>query len=515
MGEPKGLSFRSLLLEICDDLGKEEVEALKFFCSDILPGKKLQDATSAEKFFQLLIEQDRVDEDEQFLVAELLYRIRQYSLLKKLKLTKSAVQAALPTKGTLSPYRQLLYDISEDIGSVEQDEMIFLLNDVLPKRNRENMNMLQLLTHLETQALLSSDNLDTLETICKKISPDLVKKITNYKAENVRLPSQETKPPPDATTSQEESAAEPRSIYHSALESFPCSTGDTSCNYPTQIYYDKAERVSQSLSQLHLRPAPETCCLDGNVEELPVYRMGEKCRGYCVIISNEQFKKKKIRKGTNKDADALLCVFTWLGLEANIYRDQTSSDILKCLQAYQEKDHSNMDCFVCCILSHGESGSVQGSDDQLVPIQKLTKYFTAKKCRSLAKKPKLFFIQACQGNLIQPPALIEEDSATSEQSPPRSIPDVADFLLGMSTVDGFAAFRHVETGSWYIQSLCKNLATLVPRHEDLLSILIKVNEEVSDQVDCSGQMKQMPQPAYTLRKKVIFPVPTEPPPSLI
>lgn len=51
------------------------------------------------------------------------------------------------------------------------------------------------------------------------------------------------------------------------------------------------------------------------------------------------------------------------------------------------------------------------------------------------------------------------------------------------------------------------------RGEDILSILTQVNEDVAIRVNPSGTKKQMPQPAYTLRKKIIFPIPMEPPPS--
>lgn len=94
-----------------------------------------------------------------------------------------------------------------------------------------------------------------------------------------------------------------------------------------------------------------------------------------------------------------------------------------------------------------------------------------------------------------------------------SIPEEADFLLSMATVDGYVSFRHIEEGTWYIQALCSKLQLLVPRGEDILSILTQVNEDVARRVSPSGTKKQMPQPAYTFRRKFIFPIPTAPPPS--
>ena len=60
-------------------------------------------------------------------------------------------------------------------------------------------------------------------------------------------------------------------------------------------------------------------------------------------------------------------------------------------------DHKNFDCFVCCILTHGVLSHLYGTNGKLVPIKDLTSVFQANRCPSLAGKPKLFFLQACQG----------------------------------------------------------------------------------------------------------------------
>ena len=44
------------------------------------------------------------------------------------------------------------------------------------------------------------------------------------------------------------------------------------------------------------------------------------------------------------------------------------------------------------------------------------------------------------------------------------------------------------------------------RGEDILTILTKVNFEVSNKDDKRIMGKQMPQPAFTLRKKLFFPL---------
>jgi Caspase domain len=61
------------------------------------------------------------------------------------------------------------------------------------------------------------------------------------------------------------------------------------------------------------------------------------------------------------------------------------------------KDHVDADCFVLFILSHGENGQICGTDGQRVSIEDVKTYFDGEHCRALLTKPKLFFIQTCQG----------------------------------------------------------------------------------------------------------------------
>ncbi len=57
-----------------------------------------------------------------------------------------------------------------------------------------------------------------------------------------------------------------------------------------------------------------------------------------------------------------------------------------------EEDHSDADCFVCVILSHGKEGVIYGTNGT-IKIDSLVSNFKGDRCESLAGKPKLFFIQ--------------------------------------------------------------------------------------------------------------------------
>ena len=125
------------------------------------------------------------------------------------------------------------------------------------------------------------------------------------------------------------------------------------------------------------------------------------------------------------------------------------------------------------MLSHGEMGCVFGSDGEKVRLRDLTRPFTSGRSPTLTGKPKLFFIQACQGNEYQRGAMahsplqrdndrrgsLEEDAGPVQES----VPWDADFLMGMATVEECKSFRNVKKGSIYIQELCIQLEKAAAR----------------------------------------------------
>ncbi|XP_009876852.1 PREDICTED: caspase-10 [Apaloderma vittatum] len=502
------LKFHQQLLLIDEDLVSEDVAALKFLCADLLPFKKLEHVKSAVDIFQLLMAEEYLNEEDTFLLAELLYRIKCHSLLRKLGYTKEKVQECLHERGRVSLYRQMLYELSENITNEMLTEIIFLLQNYLPKR-WVTLSTLELLIVLEKQGLLAEDNVQVLEEICMKVSPDLLETVNHYKRTKVSLPQQENTLP-----------VKESSLSHIGDIASPQETSIKSVSSPN--YDNRAANLTQGFSEINLKLPGQFSNIENETKKMTSYKMDGPHRGFCLIFNNVHFGGSLLeRKGSCKDAEELERVFTWLGLDVTTYTDRTSQEIEELMRAWQNlQAHKDRDCFICCILSHGESGAIYGKDEKLLSIRRIMSHFTAKKCPQLAEKPKLFFIQACQGKEIQRPVYVEADaqnpglpSTQHSVSPSESIPEEADFLLGMATIDGYVSFRHIEQGAWYIQALCSKLQLLVPRGEDILSILTEVNEDVGRRVDRLGTKKQMPQPAYTLRRKLIFPIPRDPPPS--
>ncbi|NXG48311.1 CASP8 protein, partial [Psilopogon haemacephalus] len=463
------------LLAIGEELDESELASLKFLSQEYIPMKKLEAIQNAQDFFEALQEKGVIEAGNLSFLKELLYRISRIDLLVAhlgSSREEMARELKIPGRTRCSPLsRYLLFQLSEDITKDELDYFKFLLAKELPKcrQSPEAITMmLDIFIDMEKKGILGADNLSMLKSLCAEINISLLKRIEEYE-----------------------------------LNLFGKTNSSDS--------YKEYSQVSHSLSNIL------------SFQQLEAYKMSSRPRGVCLILNNHNFakareavpalRKLRDRDGTDVDAAALRRVFSKLHFTVAEHRDLTAEAMRKTVNVYCCEDHKDKDCFVCCILSHGKKGSVYGVDGQEVPIQELTTSFTGQNCRSLAGKPKVFFIQACQGESTHKGVPIETDSVeqdfsveTDARSQFDCIPAEADFLLGMATLQDYVSYRSRREGTWYIQALCQHLEYSCPRGEDILTILTAVNQEVSKKSCSENADKQMPQPSFTLRKKLIFPV---------
>ncbi|NWT65659.1 CASP8 protein, partial [Prunella himalayana] len=454
--------FHKLLFEVSEALVTEELAALKFLSLDHVPRRKLEAIREPKAFFEVLQEKDMIGAGNVVFLKELLYRIHRIDLLTaQLGSSQREMERELQARGRaqVSAYRQLLYGIAEDLTSDDVKNMKFLLQNQLPKNKlQENASALQVFLEMEINGMIKEDDLTKLKDILQTFRPDLKKRIDAYeekKKEN--YPREEVRYP-----------------------------------VPVSVYPEEKGAEGEAAKQ-HGK----------------IYKMKNNPHGYCLILNNHIFKNPcHNREGTLQDGEAVKRVFKWLQFETVEYMDLEGKKIYDTVHEYSKKDHRNMDCFVCFIFSHGEKDKIKGVDDECVNIDRLVSCFTGTNCPSLAGKPKVFIIQACQGFEHHPSVAVESDSSGHlevDASPLTSIPDKADILIGMATVEDYLCYRSRKTGSVYIQSLCEKMKLLCPLRMDLAAILTEVNNEVARR-ELEG-FKQMPKITSTLLKRLIFEVP--------
>uniref|UniRef100_A0A3P9NFZ7 Caspase 10, apoptosis-related cysteine peptidase n=1 Tax=Poecilia reticulata TaxID=8081 RepID=A0A3P9NFZ7_POERE len=473
------MDFQKALLDVDKSLSTDEVEALSFLCTDIL-SRKPASLDCASSLFSLLMKEDHLSAGNPQLLVELLLTIQRPVILQNIKLSFQ-----LPSPSTLiSPYRKLLYRLSEQITEEELGEMKFLLKDV-PRRKLEQKSTLGVFLELEHLDLINESSLEYLETLFKSVCPVLNEDIRLYRKvfTNIYFCSTLFSGEMASLDTVNPEKNNPESQENDEVCTFilPLPSKINAQVNRVLLNLEKVEiwlkyfprftilfPVLQSKMLLSLLPF----CTSFHHSVLCDYPMTGK-RGVCVIVDNFDFSKSyhklNNREGSKFDRDALKEVFQWLGYEMYTYLDYNAAQIKSLFACIGQQDHSQYDSLVCCILSHGMEGKVYGVDGNLVEIKLLIECINGEKCPSLIEKPKMLFIQACQGCKQQYPVHPDgiEDETTRISADAKVVdvrsPVIADLLVGMSTVPDHVSFRDKLCGTWYIQSLCKNLVKYVPR----------------------------------------------------
>ena len=102
--------------------------------------------------------------------------------------------------------------------------------------------------------------------------------------------------------------------------------------------------------------------------------------------------KLKPRLGTYKDRDELKKVLKFLEFDVRIFNDLKYVQLIDELAKASKEDHTNHDCIVIVVMSHGDEGVVQAYDVEY-RVNELWDNFVGNNCKSLIGKPKMVFIQ--------------------------------------------------------------------------------------------------------------------------
>ncbi|XP_078318289.1 caspase-3-like [Crassostrea virginica] len=346
------------------------------------------------------------------------------------------------------------------------------------------------------------------------------------------------------------------------IDKYPIQeVGDEDHRYPDAYPQTDKIRESELLSNVlplrdRLSMSPDEIKMGSNkpqLSQLLVYDRG-KHPGRCVIFNNKTFVKEAThptRDGTDKDKDLLEQMFQTYGYEVFVFNDKSCPEILQILETFQSSDHQDYGSFIVCTLSHGDLDVISGCCGGSIDINSMTSLFRADNCPSLAGKPKIFIYQACQGKCFQNGKIMgiqfgkstysenkinkghtenkhvyldvwhRTDNITlansdthltnGKQDMTATVPDFypmcfgpaeADFLIAHSTMPGYVSLRN-EDGSFFIQSLVKNIKELSPR-EDLVSILAEVNRDVSEKIGKTSDDRlasQIPEARVRLTRK--------------
>jgi hypothetical protein len=258
-----------------------------------------------------------------------------------------------------------------------------------------------------------------------------------------------------------------------------------------------------------------------------MYNMNNAKRGIALIINIRTYNPNPYnlaeRTWSEPDIVKLNKTLEYLEFDLRFYENLTANEIREEIEKIADKDHTDSDCFLCVVMSHGDDGKIIANDSEEISFLEIMK--PIKSCNSLDNKPKLFFFQACRGKNKMEPKNHRPDSGVSKslENTPDDHKDewtsnnnenrnnlkqitsyretVADLIVYYSTIENHYSHGTVAEGTFFIKSVCKQLNEAyknLPNNINVSQMLVNINKSVSE----SG--KQIAEAEHLLLKDFNF-----------
>ncbi|XP_017768713.1 PREDICTED: caspase-8 [Nicrophorus vespilloides] len=215
--------------------------------------------------------------------------------------------------------------------------------------------------------------------------------------------------------------------------------------------------------------------------------------------------KLKDRQGTKFDSNRLKEVFENFNFKVLLQRNKTHVEMISIIQDTLNQVKKEDSSLFIIFLSHGIKGKVFASNSIPLEIEQIKKKMTH--CRNLKDKPKVLIMQSCQGTEIYTENRTESNLTTDGPSMEwDESPDVCDILEIWSTVPGYASFRDINKGTWFIQTLCDVIEN--NNEEHLLDMCIRMQNIIKNKKGMieNGVIGKMAiEYTATFSKKIYFP----------
>lgn len=209
--------------------------------------------------------------------------------------------------------------------------------------------------------------------------------------------------------------------------------------------------------------------------------------GLAVVISNDyEHTKVAALKGTHEDAKVMRSTLCELKYAVVTRHNITKRDTLQLIEKMKTSEYPDSYQRIIFVFSgHGTyNDHLQTQDCESVSLPELVEQFLPKNAPNLIKIPKLFFIDACRGSLVDPGVVIPRAGGAKDptkSSLPRGgnplkmikLPSIGNYLLAYSTIPNHKSFELASGGLW-MSSLAEKLMT---ENKSVLDILTQVNQD--------------------------------------
>ncbi|XP_026074225.1 CASP8 and FADD-like apoptosis regulator isoform X1 [Carassius auratus] len=471
-------SLYHTIIQITDELSTDECKRISYLCGALDTDKF---STDPRGMLRTLLCQTRMD---YLFLMELILKIKRYDLLRAvLSTNKSTVEGLLKNNHSVSEYRVLMADVSEDMDTEDLKSLAFLLRGTLPKHKLENaQSFLDVAVELEKLDQLSSEKMDLIEHCLRSIHrADLAKKISHY--QQTVLMTKQGSSPPDRLQ-----------FCRMPLPSGSFGVSTASCNLrPISKLCDKPTTLKKELL------GSRSYCQ----QQEDVYSMQSEPRGVCLIIDC-----------VGSEADELEQTFQALNFHVITHKLLSVRDVQSALrEVAHQQGHYRASAFICCVISRSRSSDLLATDSHGpgLNLDTVRCLFTSDSCPGLAGKPKLFFIQSYEESEAQRCAGCvgcgDEEGGELETDAPgllcskRTVPVDADIFWSHCWTKG----RQLEVPnhrSVYLRALRSSLTEGQKRRTHLVDVHMAVNRAVYDHNHKSPESSYFFNLRHTLRKKV-------------
>ena len=200
--------------------------------------------------------------------------------------------------------------------------------------------------------------------------------------------------------------------------------------------------------------------------------------GKVLIVNNDNFLEPLTnRKGSHENVQSLCSFFKerlrWDNIE--VEKDLTVDEIEEKLKLYTQFHYHGINSIFFFIMNHGTEHGISGKNGGIIKAETILDFFSSVNCPGLAGKTKMFFLQACRGDLNDKGVTMRTDAHFSSTPNIINIPNMSDFLVIYPCLPRCTVLRWEERGTVYIQTLVHFLTSYFHR-DPITKILIKVNQ---------------------------------------
>jgi hypothetical protein len=221
-------------------------------------------------------------------------------------------------------------------------------------------------------------------------------------------------------------------------------------------------------------------------------------RGQALIIANSNFTAPQLaeRHGTKADILNLTKLFDFLKLDTKVLTDLTAQEIRQMCENESKLDVRSS-VFVLCILSHGRKDVILGTDGEELALDDIMTIFDGRNCAHLLNKPKLFLVQACQGD-AKTEGVKSDESDAANNDVEKLLEDLsileprhekADMAIVLATYPGYVAYRNLAKGSYFVQQLAEVFQQQAYEHH-FADMILEVTRRMN-KLQMAGHQKQI------------------------